>query len=251
MAPFASRWQGRRDAAGVRGKRAPPQDFDHETGGRIVNQLEFLSPPGRSMLASLRSWRKCRVSNIDDEIEIEEDDGPNFGEWLSQEMQEQEISIPELAAKTGISYAGIYNIYVGKTLSPRQETREKLAKALKKKIPVKIQKKIDESAAEIPGLVWVDFTPSDLQTIPETGGVYVFYDITDRPVYVGMSKANVRQRVKDHQTRFWFKEPLVVRGAFLAVPDPELCYRIETILIKFLGKHALLNVKGATKDLEG
>ena len=189
------------------------------------------------------------MASADDvEEEYAEADEPSFGDWLNQEMESQGVSIPDLVAKTGISYAGIWNISTGKTYSPRQETRDKLAKALKKKVPVKVQKQIDDNASEIPGLDWVDFTPSDLQTIPEEGGVYVFYDTTDRPVYVGMSKANVRSRVKDHSTRFWFKEPLVVRGAFLSVPDPDLCVKIEKILIKFLGKHALLNVKGATKD---
>lgn len=151
----------------------------------------------------------------DDESDFDVDESdPAFGDWLQQEMDEQEVSIPELVARTGINYVGIWNIVKGSTLSPRQETRDKLAKALKKKVPVKIQKQLDEDASAIPGLAWVDFTPSDLQTIPESGGVYVSYDTTDRPVYVGMSKANVRQRVRDHQTRFWFKEPLVVRGAF-------------------------------------
>jgi hypothetical protein len=57
-------------------------------------------------------------------------------------------------------------------------------------------------------------------------------------------------RVKDHQTRFWFKSPLVVRGSFLAIDDPSMCDKIEAILIKFLGKHALLNVKGVVRDFE-
>jgi transcriptional regulator with XRE-family HTH domain len=165
-------------------------------------------------------------------------------------MNKQKITIPDLAARTGISYAGIGNIVKGNTLPPQQKTREKLAKALNKTVPVKIEKQIESDAAAIPGLEWVDFTPNDLQTIPQSPGVYVFYETTDRPVYVGMSKTNVRQRVKDHQTRFWFKDPLVIRGAFLLVKDFDLCSKIETILIKFLGKHALLNVKGATKDLD-
>ncbi|WP_245447493.1 GIY-YIG nuclease family protein [Methylobacterium sp. 17Sr1-1] len=117
-------------------------------------------------------------------------------------------------------------------------------------VPEAVEQQIEKDAITVPGLSWADFTPSDLQTIPQLGGVYVFYDTTDRPVYVGISKTNVRRRVKDHQTRFWFKDPLVVRGAFLEIPDPELCAKIEAILIKFLGKHALLNVKGATKDLD-
>jgi hypothetical protein len=117
-------------------------------------------------------------------------------------------------------------------------------------VPAEIEAQIASEAAALPGLTWVDFTPSDLETVPQAGGVYVFYDTTDRPVYVGQSKNNVRARVKDHQTRFWFKDPLVVRGAFLAIPDPDLCLKIETILIKFMGKHALFNVKGAVKDWE-
>jgi hypothetical protein len=145
---------------------------------------------------------------------------------------------------------GIWNIVRGNVLSPRDETRKKLAGALKIEIPAPIEAEVEEQSASIPGYEWTDFTPSDLQTIPEKGGVYVFYDITGRPVYVGMSRTNVRLRVKDHQTRFWFKHPLVVRGAFLAIADPDLCAKIEMILIKFLGQHALLNAKGAARDFD-
>jgi DNA-binding transcriptional regulator YiaG len=54
--------------------------------------------------------------------------------------------------------------------------------------------------------------------------------------------------VRDHQTRFWFKTPVVVRGSFLAIDDPSMCDKIETILIKFLGNHALLNARGVIRD---
>ena len=175
---------------------------------------------------------------------------PAFSDWLKQEMKLQNLSIPDMVLRTGITYPGIWNIVNGKTQSPKAETREKIASALNRNVPESVTQQIKSDAEEIPGLSWADFTPSDLQTVPKTCGVYVFYDITDRPVYVGMSKTNVQSRVKDHQTRFWFKPPLVVRGAFLAVPDPDLCLKIETILIKFLGKHALLNVKGTIKDSE-
>ncbi len=175
---------------------------------------------------------------------------PAFGHWLQGEMTKKGITIGGLVEKTGITYAGIWNIVNGKTQSPRKETREKLAAAIQETVPAEIEAQIASEAAPLPGLTWVDFTPSDLETVPQLGGVYVFYDTTDRPVYVGQSKNNVRARVKDHQTRFWFKDPLVVRGAFLAIPDPDLCLKIETILIKFLGKHALLNKKGAITDWE-
>lgn len=175
--------------------------------------------------------------------------GPSFGAWLQQEITKKDISIANLSEKTGITWAGIYNIVKGNTKSPRPETRKKLADALHETVPADVEATIENDAASLQGLTWTDFTPSDLETVPTQSGVYVFYDITDRPVYVGQSSKNVRVRVKDHQTRFWFKHPLVVRGAFLAVPDPILCLQIEAILIKFLGKHALLNVRGTTKDL--
>ncbi len=177
-------------------------------------------------------------------------DERSFGEWLSEVMDANGVSIARLAELSGISFVGIWNIVEGNTKSPRDSTRKRLAEALEAEIPNEIEAASEAEAAIIPGYEWVDFTPGDLETIPEESGIYVFYDITDRPVYVGKSKDNVRRRVKDHSSRFWFKEPLVVRGAFLHVPDPDTCSKIEMILIKFLGKHALLNQKGAVRDYE-
>lgn len=174
----------------------------------------------------------------------------SFGDWLSKEMDTRNISITQLAELTGLTYAGIWNIVKGNTKAPRIGTREKITKVIGVAVPPDVANAVERQSEALPGFEWVDFTPSDLETVPEAAGVYVFYDVTDRPVYVGKSKTNVRSRVKDHQTRFWFKEPLVVRGAFLAVPDAELCLKIEGALIKFLGKHALLNVKGANRDYE-
>ncbi|MDM7981544.1 MAG: hypothetical protein QUV71_14510 [Rhizobium sp.] len=173
-----------------------------------------------------------------------------FGDWLKSQMARHGVSIRDLQERTGITYTGIWNIVKGNTASPRKETRERLASALNETIPLAIEQEIAEQSIPLQGMEWVDFTPTDLETVPQAGGVYVFYDITDRPVYVGKSSTNVRMRVKDHQTRFWFKSPLVVRGAFLAVSDAGLCLKIETILIKFLGKHALLNSKGVVRDAD-
>jgi transcriptional regulator with XRE-family HTH domain len=172
-----------------------------------------------------------------------------FGVWLNKEMDAKGISIQELANKTGISYPGIWNIVRGKTRNPIDDTRRKIAAALEQPVPTEIEQEISQES-NVSGYDWIDFSPSDLQTVPEKGGVYVFYDITDRPVYVGKSKSNVRLRVKDHQTRFWFKPPLVERGSFLAIADPDMCSKIEMILIKFMGSHALLNTKGVVRDLE-
>lgn len=177
-------------------------------------------------------------------------EGRTFGEWLKQQMEEQNLSISALSERSGITYTGILNIVKGDTRSPRAETRRVLAAALREQVPLDVEADVEEQASSIPGYEWVDFTPSDLETVPDMPGVYAFYDITDRPVYVGKSNGSIRTRVKDHQTRFWFKPPLVERGSFLSVADPDMCAKIEMILIKFLGKHALLNVKGAIRDLE-
>jgi transcriptional regulator with XRE-family HTH domain len=185
--------------------------------------------------------------------EASEEGGPvdpqqTFGEWLNKEMAKQDISIQDLADKTRLTYTGIWNIVKGNTAYPREETRRKLSEALNQTVPTEVEKEIEQEAA-ISGYTWTDFTPSDLETVPALGGVYVFYDVTDRPVYVGKSNKNVRGRVRDHQTRFWFKHPLVVRGSFLAIDDPVMCEKIEAILIKFLGNHALLNSKGVVRDM--
>jgi transcriptional regulator with XRE-family HTH domain len=187
---------------------------------------------------------------MDDSVEdISIDQQPTFGEWLNEQMDKQQVSIQDLANKTGLTYTGIWNIVKGNTAYPRQETRNKLSAALNQAVPSEVEQEIKQESV-IEGYTWTDFTPTDLETVPELGGVYVFYDITDRPVYVGKSRSNVRGRVKDHQTRFWFKPPLVVRGSFLAIEDPAMYDKIETILIRFLGNHALLNAKGVVRDMQ-
>lgn len=171
----------------------------------------------------------------------------SFGRWLQAEMARQNVSIQDLADKTGITYVGIWNVVRGNTKWPREAKRDKISKALNLQMPAEFQAEITDPSS-VSGYTWTDFSPYDLRTIPELAGVYVFYDITDRPVYVGKSNSSLRIRVQDHQTRFWFKQPLVMRGSFLSIPDREMCDRIEMILIKFLGAHALLNSKGVRRN---
>lgn len=177
-------------------------------------------------------------------------DEHSFGKWLNNKMAEKDIGIGELSELSGITYTGIWNIVQGYTISPRDETRDRLSNALKAKVPKSVETAIEAESNEIPGYQWTSFTPSDPETIPNQAGVYVLYDITDRPVYVGKSNQSVRGRIKDHSTRFWFKPPLVVTGGFIPVADEKMCSTIESVLIKFLGKHALINEKGKRRDVE-
>lgn len=92
-----------------------------------------------------------------------------------------------------------------------------------------------------------DFDPYDAEDRPKLSGVYVFYDISDRPIYVGQAK-NISNRVKAHSDKFWFKRPIVERAAFIEIRAATLRSQIEQILIKFLKSNAVLNKQGVDRD---
>lgn len=85
-----------------------------------------------------------------------------------------------------------------------------------------------------------DFDPHNVDDRPICAGIYVLYDISDRPIYVGESK-NIRQRLKQHEDKFWFKRPLVEYAAYISITDDILRKGIEQILINFLRSNAVLN----------
>jgi hypothetical protein len=51
----------------------------------------------------------------------------------------------------------------------------------------------------------------------------------------------IRTRVKDHADKFWFKLPIVQTAAYVEIRDPQLRDQVETLLIKFLKKNAIIN----------
>jgi transcriptional regulator with XRE-family HTH domain len=137
----------------------------------------------------------------DEEVDQNFEGEGSFGKWLRSEMAKQDTSIQDLADKTGLTYVGIWNIVRGNTKWPREATREKISRALNSQVPSEVETEITNQSS-VSGYIWTDFSPYDLQTIPELGGIYVFYDITDRPVYVGNSTdrgAQVRRKVLDRR----------------------------------------------------
>lgn len=93
----------------------------------------------------------------------------------------------------------------------------------------------------IPGVGTLeDFNPHNIDERPLCSGIYVFYDISDRPIYIGESK-NIRSRIKQHEEKFWFKPPLVEYAAYINIKDDKLRKGIEQILINFLRSNAVLN----------
>jgi transcriptional regulator with XRE-family HTH domain len=107
----------------------------------------------------------------------------SIGSWLNKERLTKKMTVPELAEDAKISAAAIYSIESGRSENPRQETINKLEKALKSKLP---QETMDSVRIEftIEGFgELIDFDPHNKDDLPEVSGIYVLYDISDRPIY--------------------------------------------------------------------
>jgi transcriptional regulator with XRE-family HTH domain len=152
-----------------------------------------------------------------------------------------------LAEGAGLSVPTIYWIEAGKAENPRPRTIERLEKALGKKLDKEFEEEVQESS-RVEGIGQLqDFDPHDKNDWPSESGVYVFYDISDRPVYVGMGN-DIASRIKDHEDRFWFKRPIVERASYITVKDKRLRKQIETILIKFMKSNAIINKQEVERD---
>ncbi len=158
--------------------------------------------------------------------------------WVKQTRKKDKISIKQLASKSGLFVGGIKAIERGE--SPRNTSQiAKLEMALGDKAPSKTSETSINSV--IPGVgALIDFNPHNIDERPLCSGIYVFYDISDRPIYIGESK-NIRQRIKQHEEKFWFKQPLVEYAAYIDIKDDKLRKGIEQILINFMRSNAVLN----------
>lgn len=86
----------------------------------------------------------------------------------------------------------------------------------------------------------IDFNPHDPTDQPNKPEVYVFYDISGRPIYVGQAN-NIADRVDDHKEKFRFKQPIVQTAAYIEMGDKKLRDQVETVLIQFLKNNAVIN----------
>lgn len=163
-----------------------------------------------------------------------------IGAWLNKRRLEQEFSVPELATKSGLSSAAIYNIESGQSQNPQRKTVEKLEKALGKQLSPEAKAEAkDEATIEGVG-EWFNFDPNSESDWPNVAGIYVLYDISDRPIYVGQGQ-KISTRLRDHHQKFWFRQPIVQYAAFVGIDNKELREQIEKVLIKFLKSNAVLN----------
>src|SRR5262249_508361 len=104
-----------------------------------------------------------------------------YGEWLLSERSKGNLTRQELANKAGMNQRTLGEMGGGKRHgSP--VTRKKLEAAVGSSPPASVKKIVDEETT-IEGVgQFADFDPHNLDEIPNVPGVYVFYDISDRPI---------------------------------------------------------------------
>jgi transcriptional regulator with XRE-family HTH domain len=208
-----------------------------------------LDPEGRDKIFKLLGIgiMQQEEAEVEDSLEQSEQAPSPFGAWLNKIRIEKRISVPELSQLAVISGAAIYNIEAGRITNPRVETVKKLEKALGVDVPSETSKE-SRSEATVKGVgEFFEFDPHNKSDWPDGGGIYVLYDISERPIYVGQG-SSIKRRIKDHEEKFWFKEPIVMTAAYILVEDETLRKNVETILIRFLKKNAVINRQNVERD---
>jgi transcriptional regulator with XRE-family HTH domain len=163
-----------------------------------------------------------------------------FAAWLSSARRKAGLSVPELAKSSGISAVAIYNLEAGRSSNPQKETKSRLEGALNTEVPKDVQKvAAEEQVIEGIGTL-TDFDPHDEDALPSVPGVYVFYDVSERPIYIGKSD-NIGKRVRSHFDKFWFKRPIVNTASFVEIKNSGMRHSVEQVLIKFLKSNAVIN----------
>lgn len=185
------------------------------------------------------------TDRLDGDGAVSEDEGVGpVAEWVRSQRDEKGWTVAELAEESGVSIPQIYNLESGRSRNPQSKTRLRLEKAFDAAMPEATP------AVEAPGVepqdvglgALQDFDPYAESDLPDCSGVYVLYDISDRPVYVGRAtKRTIAQRLPEHYEKFWFKRPVVSHAAFISIADEKLCMQIESVLIRFLKSNAVLN----------
>lgn len=163
-----------------------------------------------------------------------------FSVWLTKARERAGMTISELAGQSGVSTVAVYNLESGRSQNPRAETRTRLEKALKAKVPEDVKQEVAEEQSIVGLGQLTDFDPHDDADLPALAGVCVLYDVSDRPIYVGMGK-RIGDRIREHSEEFWFKRPIVDHAAYVGIADETLRRQVEQVLIKFLKSNAVIN----------
>ena len=209
----------------------------------LISQWELgKSKPSKEQKEALNKilggWGSVRPT---DQGDVEEETSSiALSEWLTGARLAKNMSVAELAEAAEVSAPAIYNIEHGRISNPRGQTIQKLERALGSRLSPKEREGI-RIEATIEGLgEFVEFDPHNDSDLPSEPGIYMFYDISERPIYVGQGQV-IRERIISHQQKFWFKRPIVETAAYVKINDPKLREKVEKILIRFLKSNAVIN----------
>ncbi len=172
-------------------------------------------------------------------------ENPPLSDWLNSALQRHKWDIEKLSKQAGVNKTTVANIQLGKTQNPHSTTLQKLEKALGERVPEEIKAEVKEDAETGFGEL-VDFDPwgDDVNApIPKIPGVYILYDVTDRPVYVGKSESSIKSRIDSHKEKKWFTQPFIDKAAYVQINDIETIRKVERLLIKFLKSNAVINTQ--------
>lgn len=209
------------------------------SGPTISNWEKGKTAPTKIQKDRLKTFLGNQTVEQSDSKELKYASSP-FAAWLTKTRLEKNLSIPEIAEKAGLSEASVYNIGAGRSTNPRAETVRKLELALGTKLEEEVKQEIQVEAT-IEGLGELrNFDPHNDDDLPSASGIYVLYDISERPIYVGQA-TDIKRRIREHSDKFWFKFPIVDTAAFVTVEDKSLRNRIEALLIRFLKSNAVIN----------
>ena len=160
--------------------------------------------------------------------------------WLIRTRNAKNLSVPELAGMAKLSIPSIYNIESGRISNPRSETIKKLERALGNLLDSEMKKEIQEEAT-IEGLgEFIEFDPHGNDDLPSEPGIYMLYDISERPIYVGQG-SDIKARIKSHEQKKWFIRPIIETAAYVKIVDKSMREQVEKLLIRFLKKNAVIN----------
>lgn len=181
------------------------------------------------------------------EVEASYERSSIVGQWLSRSLDRKEMTVVELSEKSGVSTATIYNLQNGRAENPRPGTIKKLESALGESLPKEFKEEIQDDS-KVQGMgEFLDFNPNDSSEWPSEPGIYVLYDIANRPTYVGQG-TNISIRIKDHQSQKWFIPPFVQSASYIKIDDKQQRQNIERLLIKFLKNNAVVNRQNVERD---
>ena len=202
---------------------------------------------------------------------------PDIGQWLIETRIKLDLSQEALADAANVTQPTVSNIERGKSRNPHRSSWEKIINALtfaaQKASGSSEEGNVGEEASfraeeikreaeevvgnassdanidEIGSLV--DFEPHDDDNLPSEPGIYIFYDVTDRPTYIGQSK-DIRRRIRgNHDEKFWYREPIVNTAAYIKIENEAQRKQIEKLLITVLRSHALINKAHVQRDVAG